>query len=182
MKDIEIRRVTVEDTDELQNVSRQTFNETFFAVNAEENMKLYLDNSFSSKKLTCEINNNESEFYFATIDKKIVGYLKLNYGRAQTELKEEHALEIERIYVLRDFQGKNVGRLLFEKALKIAEEKNADYIWLGVWENNLKALSFYRKNGFKEFDRHIFVLGKDIQTDIMMKLIIKNSSDRPVLI
>ena len=99
-----------------------------------------------------------------------MGYLKLNFGDSQTELKDQKALEIERIYVLKEFHGKKVGQLLFEKALKIAEEKKVDYVWLGVWEENLRAINFYKKNGFEEFDKHIFKLGNDEQTDIMMKL------------
>lgn len=172
MKNIDVRRVTREDLAELQKISKQTFYETFSPHNTTENMQRYLEGSFSGEKLSCEINNNESEFYFATIDKTIVGYLKLNSGKAQTELQDNRALEIERIYVVKEFYGKNVGRLLLEKALNIAKEKNADYIWLGVWEKNLRALNFYRKNGFIEFDRHKFILGDESQTDIMMKLIL----------
>jgi ribosomal protein S18 acetylase RimI-like enzyme len=51
-----------------------------------------------------------------------------------------------------------------------AKKTNADYIWLGVWEENTKAINFYTKNGFAGFDKHIFKLGDDEQTDIMMKL------------
>ena len=52
----------------------------------------------------------------------------------------------------------------------MAKDRKADYVWLGVWEDNPRAISFYRKNGFVEFDKHIFVLGDDEQTDILMKL------------
>ena len=59
---------------------------------------------------------------------------------------------------------------MYNKALQIAQEKNVGYLWLGVWEENHRALAFYKKNGFVEFDKHIFKLGNDPQTDIMMKL------------
>ncbi len=79
-------------------------------------------------------------------------------------------MEIERIYVLKGFLGQKVGQVLFEKTLEIAKAKNADYIWLGVWEENHRAISFYKKNGFSAFGKHLFKLGNDEQTDIMMKL------------
>lgn len=85
-------------------------------------------------------------------------------------MKDDKALEIERIYVLSEYHGKRIGQLLYEKAMQIAKQSNADYIWLGVWEENPRAISFYKKNGFVEFDKHIFKLGDDEQTDIMMKL------------
>ena len=97
----------------------------------------------------------------------------MNFGTAQTELQDNQGLEIERIYVLESFQGTKIGKALFEKTLHIAKEKNLNFIWLGVWENNLKAIQFYTKNGFVAFDTHQFVVGNDVQTDIMMKLFLK---------
>lgn len=170
MADIEIKKITLSDIDQLQKIGRQTFYETFASRNTEENMKKYLDERFSLEELTAELSDGDSEFYFATLDGNVIGYLKLNFERSQTELKDDNAIEIERIYVLKDFHGKSVGQLLYDKAIQIAKKKNADYVWLGVWEENLRAINFYKKNGFVEFDKHIFKLGNDEQTDIMMKL------------
>lgn len=69
---------------------------------------------------------------------------------------------------MQEFHGKKVGQILFEKALNLAKDKGCDYVWLGVWEENHCAISFYKKNGFIEFDKHIFKLGDDEQTVIMM--------------
>ena len=170
MENIDIKRVALNDIDQLQKIGRQTFSETFSAGNTEENMKKYLEEVFSMEKLTAELNNPNSEFYLAVLDNNVIGYLKLNFGQSQTELQDEKALEIERIYVVREFHGKKAGQLLYEKAMQIARQKNADYVWLGVWEENPRAINFYKKNGFVEFDKHIFKLGNDEQTDIMMRL------------
>ncbi len=170
MSNIEIKKATLNDIDQLQKIGRQTFQETFSESNSEENMKNYLEEGFSNEKLTAELNDVNSEFYFATLDNEVIGYLKINFGESQTELKDSKALEIERIYVSKEFHGKSIGQLLYDKAIQIAKLKNADYVWLGVWEENPRAISFYKKNGFVEFDKHIFKLGNDEQTDIMMKL------------
>lgn len=157
------------DVDRLQQISRQTFAETFAASNTEENMKKYLEEAYSLEKLTAEIQDHNARFYFAKVGGEVVGYLKLNSGVAQTELKDERALEIERIYVLSSWHGKQVGQLLYDKAIEVARELKADYIWLGVWEENHKAIRFYERNGFIAFDKHIFRLGDDEQTDMLMK-------------
>ena len=174
MEKIDIVKITINDIDQLQKIGRQTFYETFSESNTEKNMKSYLENSFSADKIKTELSDENAEFYFAKIDEKIIGYLKLNFGQSQTELKDDKALEIERIYVLKEFHGKKVGQFLYDKAIEIAKHKKANYVWLGVWEENQRAINFYKKNGFAEFDKHIFKLGEDEQTDIMMKLKLTN--------
>jgi len=174
METIEIRKIVLNDIEQLQKIGRQTFHDTFSESNAEENMKKYLDEKFSIEKLTEELNNQYSEFYFAMLQDKAIGYLKVNFGESQTELKDSKALEIERIYVSKEFHGKKVGQLLYEKAIQIARNKQSEYVWLGVWEENHRAVSFYKKNGFTEFDKHIFRLGNEEQTDLMMKLKLTN--------
>lgn len=169
MQSIVVRRVNLSEASELQKIGRQTFFETFSAVNTKEDMAKYLEENLSIERVTEELENEYSEFYFASVDNLVIGYLKLNFGQSQTELKDNKGLEIERIYVIRDYHGKNVGQLLYDKAIEIARQKEADYIWLGVWEENPRAIRFYKKNGFEEFDKHIFKLGNDEQTDIMMK-------------
>ena len=174
MDNINILKVTLNDIDQLQKIGKQTFEETFSESNSEVNMKTYLEEGFSIQKLTTELNDKNSEFYFATFENEVIGYLKINFGASQTELKDSKSLEIERIYVSKEFHGKSVGQLLYDKAIQIAKQKNVDYVWLGVWEENPRAISFYKKNGFVEFDKHIFKLGDDEQTDIMMKLKLTN--------
>ena len=76
---------------------------------------------------------------------------------------------------MKEFHGKKVGQILYDKALEIAQQKDVEFVWLGVWEENRRAINFYKKNGFVEFDKHIFKLGEDEQTDIMMKLKLKKN-------
>ena len=170
MTNIEIVKANLNDLQNLQKISKTTFSETFSSLNTAENMKKYLEENLSLEKLLAELIDPNASFYFAVNNNEIIGYLKINVGTAQTELKDENSLEIERIYVVNEFQGKNVGQLLFEKAIQEAKNINATNVWLGVWEKNVKAIKFYKKNGFVEFDKHIFKLGDDEQTDIMMKL------------
>ncbi|HEV7232120.1 MAG TPA: GNAT family N-acetyltransferase [Bacteroidia bacterium] len=165
-----IRKVTLSDLEDLLKISRQTFIETFAGDNTEQNLRKYLDENMTSDKLRNELANPDSEFYFATVGDKAIGYLKLNHGSAQTEEKDSKSLEIERIYVLKEFLGKQVGQVLFEMAYRIAKDAKYNRLWLGVWERNSRAIRFYRKNGFVEFGTHAFRLGDDEQTDILMKI------------
>lgn len=175
MENIEIVEANISDVEKIQKIGKQTFSETFSSSNAAENMAQYLANGFSLEKLTTELTNPDSTFYLALDNNNVIGYLKINFGLSQTELKDSKALEIERIYVLKAYQGKKIGQLLYDKALQVATEKKVEYVWLGVWEKNVRALHFYTKNGFVEFDKHLFKLGNDVQTDLMMKLQLTNT-------
>ncbi len=166
----EIRQIGIQDIEQLQAIGRQTFAETFAESNSAEDMAKYLEEAYAHDKLSAELTDPNSEFYLASLEQEVIGYLKLNFGNAQTELKDNKALEIERIYVAKAFHGKKLGQLLYDKAIEVAKEKMVDYVWLGVWEENHRAIQFYTKNGFVAFDKHVFVLGNDAQTDIMMKL------------
>ena len=167
---MQIIKLNITDLENLQKISITTFRETFEEVNSEEDMQKYLDENLSLERLKNELENLDSEFYFIENENKNLGYLKLNFGNAQTEKVEENYFEIERIYVLKAFLGQKIGQILFDKAIEIGREKNLEYVWLGVWEENHRAIKFYEKNGFKIFGKHDFVLGKDVQTDLLMKL------------
>jgi ribosomal protein S18 acetylase RimI-like enzyme len=156
-------------TEELLSLSRKTFYDAFEHLNNKDDFEVYTSVAFTYDKLLSEIENPHSQFYFALIDDEKVGYIKLNYSSAQTEFKDENAMEIERIYVLASQQGKKIGNQLLDFAINKAKDEKLQYIWLGVWEHNLAAQRFYERNGFKPFGSHQFWVGKDEQTDILMR-------------
>lgn len=177
MNPVTIRKASISDLETIQEISRRTFIETFIEVNTPENMDNYIQENFNAQQIALEINNPESAFYLAILDHQAIAYLKLNFGNAQTEIRSAQAMEIQRIYVLKNFHGKKIGQLLLNKAIKIGQESGVETIWLGVWEKNHKAIQFYNNNDFVEFDQHNFTLGNDVQTDLLMELRIINQAN-----
>lgn len=169
MKSISLTPVGPDDVPVLASIGRKTFEQTFAAKNNPEDFADYLEHAFSHEQLASEIANPESAFFVAKVDGRVSGYLKVNRGGAQTETVEGTTLEIERIYVDADLQGAGVGKALFQHALKEAEAMDADAVWLGVWEDNPKAIEFYKRQGFAPFGEHRFVIGNDVQRDILMR-------------
>jgi len=173
IQQIQIVEVVLADLSLLQEISKRTFYDSFAALNTAENMKFHLDNHFTREKLTAEILNRDSTFFFAMHEGTPVGYLKINQGSAQTVLPNDQAVEIERIYIEGAFKGNGIGKTFISKAEELANTCQAKYLWLGVWENNEPAIRFYEKNGFKKFSKHIFKLGDDEQTDLLLKKTLK---------
>jgi len=134
-------------------------------------MEKHLESNLSTEQLQDELRNEHSAFYFATNVAFDIGYLKVNINKSDKENPSELSLEIERLYVVIEFYGKGVGPLLMEHAKTITKQKDIARIWLGVWEKNARAIHFYKKHGFIEFGIHDFLLGVDVQTDILMQLI-----------
>lgn len=162
---ITIRKCSVEDLPILQEVSIETFSDTFKDQNSPENMKAYLEKAYDSQKLEMELLNTSSEFFFIYLNEELAGYLKVNTDDAQSEKMDNESLEIERIYVRTRFQKQGIGKYLMNKAIEIATEMNKKVIWLGVWENNQNAIAFYSKNGFVKTGVHSFYMGDEEQVD-----------------
>ena len=166
---LHFKKCTVNDFDTLRNISYLTFHDTFSESNTSSNLNAYMDKAFQIDKLKTELSNPHSTFYFLYTENEIAGYLKLNEWEAQTDINDLKSIEVERIYLLKDFQGKGLGKALMDNAVEVAKGFNKDYIWLGVWEKNEKAIAFYKRNGFYIIDQHSFFMGDEEQTDYLMR-------------
>ena len=165
---INITKCSLEDLPALQEISIETFRNTFKDENSPENMRAYLDKAFHPKQLEKEMSHGSSEFYFIRIHEEPAGYLKVNVDDAQTEEMCQDSLEIERIYIRDKFQRKGLGEHLINQAMEIAARQNKNRIWLGVWEKNRNALDFYAKMGFIRTGKHSFYMGDEEQIDYVL--------------
>lgn len=165
---VKLRTCTYKDLEALREISMETFLETFGSQNSPESMQAYLEKAFNRAQLEKELSNPSSEFYLLDSDGEPAGYLKVNTGDAQTEGMGRDSLEVERIYIRRRFHKRGLGTYLILQAVRIAEERNKERIWLGVWEKNEGAIAFYTKMGFVQTGAHSFFMGDEEQTDYIM--------------
>lgn len=165
---VRLKKCSHEDLKILQEISIETFNDTFKDQNSPENMKAYLESAFHSNQLEKELSNISSQFFFVYFNHEVSGYLKVNTNEAQSEEMGDESLEIERIYIKNKFQKHGLGKYLFNKAVEIALDCNLKKIWLGVWEKNENAIAFYEKMGFVQTGAHSFYMGDEEQIDFIM--------------
>jgi diamine N-acetyltransferase len=169
MPDINFITAGLDDLGELQELSVLTFHQAFAGLNTESNMKYYMDQAFSPDQLLQELGDRNSLFLLLQTSGTSIGYLKLNFAPAQTDLNDPLSLEIQRIYVHPDYQNLKLGEKMILKAVEIAEDHQLRYLWLGVWEKNLRAIRFYERHGFAVSGQHPFPFGDEMQTDLIMK-------------
>ncbi|HEX6892621.1 MAG TPA: GNAT family N-acetyltransferase [Chryseolinea sp.] len=166
---IRIRTASLEDARLLAELGAKTFRDTFISSNTDEDMKLYLEKNFSTEQLERELKEAGTIFIIAEVSDKAVGYAKMRRAEVPQGLNERNQIEIERIYSAKEYIGKAVGKTLMEACLTVAKKAGHKVAWLGVWEHNPRAIAFYEKWGFIQFGTHPFLLGTDLQTDILMK-------------
>ncbi|TFG76622.1 MAG: GNAT family N-acetyltransferase [Flavobacteriales bacterium] len=167
--ELRLERCGLNGLNELVHLSRKTFKDAFEKDNDPEDFKAYMEVAFDREKLKGELSSKDSYFFFAYVDDVLAGYIKLNQNQNQTDIKLLQSMELERIYVSEPYQGKKIGEWLLAKAKQITAEREKTFLWLGVWEKNAKAIAFYQRHGFVKFGTHPYYIGKDEQTDWLMR-------------
>ena len=158
--------------DLLRDMSIRTFRDTYEAYNTEEDMAHHIDSVFHPDRFMEEIADDRIGYHIGYLGDVPVGYIRVNLAGAQTDVNDPQSLELERIYVLRNFQGRKFGDQFVAKTFDLARDAGLDYVWLGVWKKNEKAIRFYERMGFIIFGTHDFILGTDPQSDWLMKKMI----------
>ncbi len=166
---IKIRRIDVADAELLMKVSIETFQVAYAAYNTTEDIEAFIAHNFNKKQLEQELKEEQNMFFFVYVNNDVAGYCKLRKSLPPQHLEGMRAIELERLYILQVHQKKNVGGALMQHCIDHASANGYRVLWLGVWEHNHNAIRFYEKWGFTLFGDHIFKLGSDIQTDLLMK-------------
>lgn len=166
---ITIRVASLDDVEAIISIGIRTFRDTFDEVNSPEVMIKYLNSTFTRKRIGEEILEKNAVFFLAEQESEVIGYARVRRSEKPDGVGDGEALEIERLYADKKFIGKRVGYLLMSECLQFARDNNYQWVWLGVWEHNERAIGFYKRWGFERFGDHIFMLGSDPQTDWLMK-------------
>jgi len=166
---IEIREAVFSDVAAMREVAIQSYVDTFAEVNTPENMSAFLNDAYSQSKLEDEFHQHGSKLYLACEGDRVAGFLRLRISEEVADKLGSNTIELQRLYIHKDFQNQKVGRMLMQKAIDYAIENKFEWIWLGVWEQNFNAQRFYAKWGFEKFGEHVFQMGDDPQIDWLLK-------------
>jgi ribosomal protein S18 acetylase RimI-like enzyme len=169
LSNLSIRRANPHDAALLAELGARTFSETFAADNSPEDMAAYLASAFSLAQQTAELADPDCLFLITEANGVAVGYAMLRLGNVLDSVTGGKPIELVRLYVSQESLGSGVGAALMQACISEAKQRGYKTLWLGVWEHNHRAQAFYRKWNFREVGRHIFQLGNDPQTDILMQ-------------
>jgi ribosomal protein S18 acetylase RimI-like enzyme len=164
-----IRRATIADVPLLSDIGRRSFDEAFTPTNDAQSMAEYMDQAFGPAVQAEELADPDNQFFIAEIEGEAAGYAMLRAGSVEPGITGENPIELVRLYALQAWVGRGIGVALMDHCLTIARASDHDIIWLGVWEFNPRAQAFYRKYGFAEVGTHVFHLGPEAQTDLLLQ-------------
>lgn len=167
-RDLFIRRAASDDVTLIAEFGARTFAKAFAADNRPQDITQYIAENFSTNQIEHELSDPRSIFLLAFEDERVVGYVKLRDGKKPDFVKSPEPVELVRIYIESNLIGAGYGSALLRACLEAARETGYRSIWLSVWERNTRAIKFYERWGFTKLGTQKFILGEDIQTDIVM--------------
>ncbi len=174
------RKTELKDLYNLVEIACTTFIDAFAEQNEPIAFYEYVEKAFAPEQLLTELNTEGSVFYFVEFGNDIIGYFKINNGKSPKDTDRPHfyadfmpfeqiqMTELERIYLKKDYHGKGIAQSMMPFIENCALKSESQYLWLGVWSENEKALRYYEKCGFETFGEHIFQIGNDKQIDFLM--------------
>ena len=172
MENLKIRKAVKTDAENLRNLEAETFYKKWRPTNTEADMQSYMRDNFSIEKINSDLSDNGIIHFLAETETKLVAYVQLKHNSSEGDLEGKKAIEIQRMYVMEEYFRRGIGRKLMNTAIDFAIVENYEVIWLGVWEQNFQAIEFYKSFGYEIYGSHLFVLGEDVTTDLLMKKIL----------
>ncbi len=163
-----IRPATAGDASLLAALGRRTFSETFADSNTAEDLRRFLDETYSEALQQRELEEAEAWHLLLEADGEAAGFARLRKGEVPACVTGPDPVELQRIYVLQAWLGLRAGSALLQRCMDEAWALGGRTMWLGVWERNHRALAFYRRAGFTEVGDKVFVVGTDPQRDVIM--------------
>jgi diamine N-acetyltransferase len=164
-----IRRAKREDAAALSDLATRIFRDTFEAYNKPEDMNAFLASAYREDLQRAEIDDPNMVTLLAEVDGVLAGYAQVRSGEVPECVTGPEPVEILRFYVEKSFHGRGVAQRLMTEVEETARRLDAKTLWLGVWEKNDRAMAFYQKYGFRKVGDHPFLVGSDLQTDLVLE-------------
>jgi ribosomal protein S18 acetylase RimI-like enzyme len=171
MSQLRLRLATETDAVLLSELGARLFEQSFGAQNTVDDMRLYVADAFRLERVRANLSDPHQRTWIAEDGTNgAVGYAVLKQSSASSFLRAQQSAEIVRLYADQRWHGRGVGAALMDACLQEARAWKSDWVWLGVWETNARAIAFYEKHGFRSVGSQTFLLGNDLQNDLVMAL------------
>lgn len=165
-----IRRAGRVDAAPLAEFAARTFADTYAAYNDPEDMAAHITAKYGEAKQAEELVDPTATYLLAEHDGRLAGYAYVRADRMPGGIPMDAPVEVARFYVARDWHGRGVAQSLMDACIAEARRRGGRTLWLSVWQENPRAISFYAKAGFRIVGTTTFRLGSQVQDDHVMAM------------
>ncbi len=148
-----IRKATVEDIGLIRRMANVAFPATYREILSADQLEYMMEWMYSEESLHKQMTEDGHVYYLAFCDDEAAGYVSI-------QPEGEDVYHLQKIYILPQYQGKQLGKRLFECAISAIKEIHPApcEMRLNVNRNN-KAVRFYQHMGMKKVDEGDFPIG-----------------------
>lgn len=170
-EDFEIRLGIASDAKALSLLAIETFCDTFAHLYTPDDLKSFLESNYTEQLQLTELERTDYKTLLLVHKENFVGFCTIRFGNREEQITgPDPVAEIWRFYMSQSYIGKGAAQLLMDQVMEVLQECKTSVVWLGVWENNPRAQKFYKKYGFQEVGYHDFVIGTNIDRDLLFQL------------
>ena len=146
---MDLKRCSAADISEIRKVAIQSYKEHYLYLWTDYySAEWYMNRSFSTDSLTRQMEDVQALFYLVLVNATTIGFIKLNKNKPLPGDEADKSLELERIYLLKDFSGKGIGTAVLNKIIDYCKQQGIKLLWLKSMDSS-DSLFFYKKRGFE---------------------------------
>jgi ribosomal protein S18 acetylase RimI-like enzyme len=156
----QIKKPAIQDSKLLSILSKESFLVPHGHSAPKKDVDNYVSNNFNEENFIKELEDKKNEYHLIYYKEKIAGFSKLVFNFENKNVDAKNITQMSRLYLLEEFYGLGLGKELFNFNVSLAKENKQAGIWLAVWIENQRAITFYKKMGFKKVGNYDFYLSK----------------------
>ena len=159
---------TPDDCEAIAALAEKTFVDAFGHLYRPENRQAHVAEKFSSEFFRAALAEGDTILMLHDAQ-RLIGYAKV--GHLALPVKPpipRGAQEIHRVYIDKEFQGRGLGKALMLHILSLPRIASASAVYLGVWEENLRAQHLYTLYGFAPVGKYLYQVGDQADNEIIM--------------
>ena len=161
------------DASSLAEAAAALFMEAYAEQIPDHEMAAYVAEHYNENQQQLEWANPAMVVVVAEVGAEIVGFTQLFQNPGSVAVSDAE-IELRRIYLAAVWHGKGVARELLRETALAARQYSGSKIWLAVWEENVRAIRFYTKVGFRPVGVREFQIGSLIQSDVVMQAAVQD--------
>jgi len=168
MENLHIIQANSEDCEALAPFAARMFTHTFGHLYRPENLADHLARAYSAATFREALAAGDTILLMKSGD-AILGYAKVGHvALPVAPPPPAGAVEIHRVYIDDAHHGKGLGKQLMLHVLSLPQVQLAPIVYLGVWEENLRAQALYAQYGFTQVGRYLYQVGDQFDRELIL--------------